>query len=105
MDYSILCLLHFPGREVPEERYLDERSSIGNSDGDVGSVRSGRDEGATEAFAAGGGSTVLGAMRNAASALATGGKAAEDDSDDDDESGTVSSLGLPKLTDDDLAAA
>jgi len=84
----------------------DGRGSIG-SDGRTSGVFSGG-EGAVAAApsADGGQSAVLTAMRR--SLRIGGGKVAEDDSDDDDSEegpGAVKALGLPKVTDEDLAAA
>ena len=107
MDFSMLCMLHFPRRPVPEERDgYDDRSSVG-SEGMVGSVRSERmgetcSADASSSYAGvGGDSSITGRIRGALG----GGVKDADDSDDDDDSSTVSSLGLPKLTDEDFASA
>ncbi|KAL1526215.1 hypothetical protein AB1Y20_014941 [Prymnesium parvum] len=105
MDYSILCLLHFPGRPTPfDAECCDDRSSLGSEHTNRASTRDLESE-------------IQSAVGNALkiandAAVAAGTKAgksaaeaANDESDDEDDATTVSSLGLPKLTDEDLAAA
>ena len=102
MDYSMLVMLHFPARAVPEEAVdaFDDRSTVPET-----SARSVEDERARAPTPArqrsdGGkeGGKEGGSRRRS-------GESADDGSDSDDDLGTVSSLGIPKLTDEDFAAA
>lgn len=102
MDYSILCLLHFPGRPTPMEADVyDERSTLGS---DLTVRVSGRGDENPESLASPQKLDFVGSL-NAMRAANVASSAADDDSDDDEDVCVVSSLGLPKLTEEDLAAA